>query len=151
VSVAAEGKPNLIPLLDMVLQLLMFFIICVNFVTEQVNADVKLPEAQSAKPMEKNQAADVLFVNLNYNSETGNHEVLILGQGSKSLLETRVLLRSMYEDKKREAGDGQVQTAIIIRASRNAEYSEVFKIMKMCQDIGYRKLRLRATIKNVPT
>ena len=104
-SVAAEGKPNLIPLLDMVLQLLMFFIICVNFVTEQMNADIKLPEAQSAKPMEKTQASDVLFVNLNYNSETGNHEVLILGQGSKSLLEARVLLRNLYEDKKREAKD----------------------------------------------
>ena len=42
-SVAAEGKPNLIPLLDMVLQLLMFFIICVNFVTEQMNADIYIP------------------------------------------------------------------------------------------------------------
>ena len=40
---SAEGsnaEPNLTPLLDVVLQLLMFFMMCVNFVTEQVNEDI---------------------------------------------------------------------------------------------------------------
>src|SRR5947209_9829151 len=65
-SPAAEGssaEPNLTPLLDVVLQLLMFFMMCVNFVTEQVNEDVKLPESQSAMPMDKADV-DVLFINL---------------------------------------------------------------------------------------
>src|SRR4051794_13729197 len=63
---ASEGsaaEPNLTPLLDVVLQLLMFFMMCVNFVTEQVNEDVKLPESQSAVPMDKADT-DVLFVNI---------------------------------------------------------------------------------------
>ena len=38
-------EPNLTPLLDMVLQLVMFFMLCANFVMEQVNESVKLPLA----------------------------------------------------------------------------------------------------------
>ena len=33
---ASKADPNLTPLLDVVFQLLMFFIMCVNFVAEQV-------------------------------------------------------------------------------------------------------------------
>ena len=45
----AHAEPNLTPLLDVVLQLLMFFMMCVNFVNEQVKEDVKLPESASAR------------------------------------------------------------------------------------------------------
>ena len=33
------------PLLDLVLQLVMFFMLCANFVMEQVNDTIKLPKA----------------------------------------------------------------------------------------------------------
>src|SRR5947209_19097482 len=56
-------EPNLTPLLDVVLQLLMFFMMCVNFVTEQVSGDIKLPVSQSARPMDKTET-DVLFINV---------------------------------------------------------------------------------------
>src|SRR4051812_26161705 len=58
-----NAEPNLTPLLDVVLQLLMFFMMCVNFVTEQVNEDVKLPGSQSARPMSKD-GTDSLLINL---------------------------------------------------------------------------------------
>src|SRR3954468_3925269 len=62
-SQGSIAEPNLTPLLDVVLQVLMFFMMCVNFVTEQVNEDIKLPESQSAMPMDKADV-DVLFINL---------------------------------------------------------------------------------------
>ena len=42
-----QAEPNLVPLLDLVFQLIMFFMVCVNFVSQQVNEDIKLPVAQS--------------------------------------------------------------------------------------------------------
>src|ERR1700681_1059144 len=58
-----RAEPNLIPLLDLVFQLLMFFIVCVNFVTQQVNEKIKLPDMQSARPMDKRET-DLLYLNL---------------------------------------------------------------------------------------
>ena len=42
-------EPNLTPLLDLVLQLVMFFMLCANFVVEQTSDKIKLPEAEAAK------------------------------------------------------------------------------------------------------
>src|SRR5260370_39985963 len=61
---AIKAEPNLTPLLDVVLQLLMFFMMCVNFVSEQVNEHIQLPVAQSARPMDKREG-EVLYLNLN--------------------------------------------------------------------------------------
>ncbi len=56
-------EPNLTPLLDVVLQLLMFFMISVNFVSEQINEDIRLPKSQAVKPMDKADT-DVLYLNV---------------------------------------------------------------------------------------
>jgi len=45
-------EPDLTPLLDLVMQLLMFFIINVNFVSNATDADTDLPTAGSARPEE---------------------------------------------------------------------------------------------------
>ena len=60
-----SGEPNLTPLLDMVLQLVMFFMMVANFTMEEVNADIKLPVALSAKAMDKSEMEDVLYLNIN--------------------------------------------------------------------------------------
>src|SRR5262245_64366092 len=48
----SEADPNLTPLLDVVLQLIMFFMITVNFVRE-LTLEVRLPEAESLVPKNK--------------------------------------------------------------------------------------------------
>src|ERR1700740_3348899 len=54
--------PDLTPLLDLVMQLLMFFIVNVNFVKEQVSQDVKLPTSTSARPISKGDTG-AIFIN----------------------------------------------------------------------------------------
>ena len=61
----AHDEPNLVPLLDLVLQLVMFFMMCANFVMEQVDQTIMLPVAQSAKPMTDAKNRDVVFLNIN--------------------------------------------------------------------------------------
>src|SRR5436190_23490795 len=59
------ADPNLVPLLDVVLQLIMFFMITVNFVrVDQFSDEIILPVAQNATPLD-NTAEEFLFLNLN--------------------------------------------------------------------------------------
>src|SRR5437773_1333609 len=69
-SVGSEGAdPNLTPLLDLVLQLIMFFMITVNFVrVDQFDDQIKLPVATSATPLDAS-AEDLIFLNLNAKGE----------------------------------------------------------------------------------
>lgn len=140
-----SAEPNLVPLLDLVFQLIMFFMVCVNFVNQQVNEDIKLPVAQSARPMDKTEL-DVLFLNVDHDGK-----LMVPGrdQPLTTLPQMRVYLRQVYADAKRadeEKGDhsGRVQTAVVIRADKRTTYLKIFELLQLCKDTGYHKLQLRA-------
>jgi biopolymer transport protein ExbD len=142
-NIGIKAEPNLTPLLDMVLQLLMFFMITVNFVNNQVNENIKLPEAQSARPMDK-RMVDVLYLNLNQNGK-----LELVGQDPLSkVTDIKVYLRNQIEDTKRlnrEKGKGDnVKTTVIIRAHKDANYKDVYQLMQLCKTVGYHRLQLRA-------
>jgi biopolymer transport protein ExbD len=137
-----KAEPNLTPLLDLVLQLVMFFMISANFIMEQVNQSIKLPEAQSALPLDKN-ATSVLFLNID---NEGNLAVPG-GAVKKRYAEMEQYLRSEFEDAARRAGGKEkVQTRIVVRADKTAKVSQVYPIWKLCQSVGFRNLELRAII-----
>ena len=140
-----RAEPNLVPLLDLVFQLIMFFMVCVNFVSQQVNEDIKLPVAQSARPMDKTEV-DVLFLNLD---QSGKLIVPGREQPLTTLPQMRVYLRQVYEDAKRlaqESGDksGRVKTTVVIRGDRRTTYQKIFDLLQLCKEAGYQKLQLRA-------
>jgi biopolymer transport protein ExbD len=170
----AHAEPNLTPLLDVVLQLLMFFMMCVNFVSEQVNEDIRLPQSQAVKPMDKADT-DVLFINLKpfdlkefqdrlpadvlarvqEKFRDGDECVLIPGKEPMRRSDLNIWLKQQYADAKQIAesaagGSKDVNTAIVIRAHKDADYGQVFEILQMCKNVGYRRLKLRALTKNTP-
>lgn len=141
---------NLVPLLDLVMQLLMFFMMCVNFVNEQLNESIKLPIAQSARPMDKTES-DVLFLNVN-----SDGKLEVAGRGKDKALtfpsEVKYYLETQFRDAERNARDkdrsAQVKTAVIIRADSRVDYKLVYELMRLCKTVGYTKLQLRAITKS---
>jgi biopolymer transport protein ExbD len=160
-------EPNLTPLLDVVLQLLMFFMMCVNFVTEQVSEDIKLPKSTSVKPMDKTDS-DVLFINCKpfregdfetrlppdamarakANFREGDLCIQVVGMEPMKLIDLGAYLKHHYEDAERTSKDGKVNTAIVIRAGLDTDYTQVFEVLHMCKVKGYTRLKLRALTKN---
>ena len=137
---AIKAEPNLVPLLDLVLQMLMFFIITVNFVSGQVNESIKLPVAQMAQPMKKD-ITDVLYLNIN---AKGQLEVVGKEQPLNDFGQIKNFLRTEYRNREVVAGPGKVNTSIIIRADLNTEYKLVYQILRQCKEQGFRKMQLRA-------
>src|SRR3954453_16774266 len=91
---SADAEPNLVPLLDLVLQLVMFFMMCANFVMEQVDQTILLPVAQQAKPMAETGPA-VVFLTV-----TADGALLVTGR-SKPLTtdaEVQVFLQTVHDD-----------------------------------------------------
>ncbi len=50
-----KAEPNLTPLLDVVFQLITFFMLVINFSSENYDQRVRLPVAESARPMDEEQ------------------------------------------------------------------------------------------------
>jgi len=146
-----KAEPNLVPLLDVVMQLLMFFMMCVNFVNEQFNQNIELPVAQSARPPSKTEdQSDVLVLNLNRNGhlEVSDQKPL------ETLPEMRFYLKEQFGDtyrlmaqrkeSRKAAGPVEVKTTVIIRADKGVEYETFYQLLQLCKEVGYRKLQLRA-------
>jgi biopolymer transport protein ExbD len=157
-----EVEPDLVPLLDLVMQLLMFFIINVNFVTEQVNPDIKLPTSDSARPIDK---ADTGALFLNQKSmkakefvnklspaeqerlRNQDSVVLVPGLPAMTLLECRAWLKDKYADAEKLAAGGDVKTAIVFRPDADLELDQLFKLMNYCKIAGFKKLKVRAIVR----
>ena len=150
VSNTDQVDPNLIPLLDLVLQLVMFFVMVANFARQEINEDVKLPEAQKATPPQNKNDTEMLYLNLDHE---GRLVVSGLENPISSLSEIQFYLKDEYRRAKEAAearGDrsGVVNTVVVIRGNADASFKRIFEVLRTCKEAGFRKWQLRAIIKN---
>jgi biopolymer transport protein ExbD len=130
--------PNLTPMLDVVLNLLLFFIVGYRAFTEQVDQKITLPLAQSARPVDKD--GEALFLNLN---DQGRVSVI---DGTTLLTKTEQGLAEFLKDIFEKAERLNKNLIVVIRADEGTSYQKVFDLMKLCKQVGFRRLRVRANI-----
>ncbi|MBI1915788.1 MAG: biopolymer transporter ExbD [Planctomycetes bacterium] len=158
-------EPNLTPLLDLVLQILMFFMVTVNFAQDQqqVSANVKLPDSETARPLSKAKDRDPIFLNLQLRPVEGGKPEYVVEvpsvDTSKGMTpqqreaarfmsqdNAKIWLQGKFLDLKRDNKNGEVTNSIIIRADKDAEYAEVFRLLGACSEAGFRTLKVRARV-----
>lgn len=142
-----RGEPNFTPLLDLVLQLIMFFMLSANFVMEQTAVEIRLPESIAAKAVEKT-AESILFLNVNKEGRV----ILTPDQweGDIHTLDNAVqvenYLRRRANEEKRRTKKDKLETVLILRVDRETEFRKTFEIMNACRRVGYERVQLRAIL-----
>ena len=63
------AEPNLTPILDMVFQLITFFMLVINFKATSVDRELILPVLGSSMPVEAEDQSEVLVLNLRSNGD----------------------------------------------------------------------------------
>src|SRR4051812_35913930 len=63
-SNSERAEPNLTPLLDMVFQLITFFMLVINFKGASLDMSLKLPVLGSARPLDKHGKLEPLLLNI---------------------------------------------------------------------------------------
>jgi len=135
---------NLTPLLDLVLQLIMFFMVTINFVrADQFDESISLPLATQAVPLQ-NDAEDWIFLNLDGEGRligTLKNYDLSTPQKLKAYL---VFQKENLEIAARGLGKtGEIRIIIILRADKRCKYSEVWTVLHSCQMAGFKHWQLR--------
>ncbi len=111
----------LTPLIDVVFQLLIFFLVATRFAEEDRELDVQLPSASEARPMTV--APKELFVNID---QTGRYYV-----------EGRTLTSDEVEAILRQAAaNNPTNQSVIIRADRRVPLDFVVSVMNLCNRVG---------------
>jgi biopolymer transport protein TolR len=138
---AQSAEPNLTPLLDMVLQLVMFFMLVANFVNEELNTKITLPVASQAKPLT---AKDTNFMYLNVD-KTGR--VLVpLGEPLLTPDQIRFYMRQAARNHVLGEAKALEEVTVIIRADKDARVQHILKTMQAVKEAKFRKVQLRAQI-----
>jgi len=144
-STEEVAEPNLMSMLDLVLQLLMFFLIVANFVAEQNNQDIKLPEATTAVPIDAEQK-DTISLNVDQNgnlviSDSGKEEAKL-----NSEFQIELYLKDTYSKLVSKMGKEEdvKKMIVVVRGDNRAEFEHIYRVMAAAKKANFPNVMLRA-------
>jgi biopolymer transport protein ExbD len=144
-------EPNMTPMLDLVLQLVMFFMLCANFVMEDVNPTIKLPAALLAKPLDKAEEY-VIVLNIDVNGHVlkpkGSNAPKLTNriqveQYMKSMMENDNIRKELAKKAGRKEPKGSL---VVVRAHEDCRFEQVSEVLNGCRNAGYLDIQLRAIV-----
>lgn len=149
-------EPNFTPLLDLVLQLVMFFMLCANFVMDQTNVEIKLPEALAAKALEKSEDY-AIYLNVNEQGKVilaPSDQYKDPGGGVVETLDNPAQVENFLKRRAKEDlaavgpanADKPLRSIIILRVHKDCPFEKTYGIMKACRKAQYLRVQLRAIL-----
>jgi biopolymer transport protein ExbD len=139
-----SAEPNLTPILDMVFQLITFFMLVINFKASALDLDLKLPVVGSAQPVDTKGQDDLLILNVNAKGELRAGGSLITDVPAYIALEANASqLAANRKDPNFKTGD-DLPSTVVIRADKSTTFALLNKVIQTCQEKGYRKFALKA-------
>ena len=131
-----SAEPDMTPMIDMTFQLIAFFMVLLNFGESEVDARIKLPSSQLAKPPEEQLAGRLVL-------QLTDDDRVIFGGNAIPIASLDRQLRN--ERRSLELlGTDSADATVILRADEDAKTGVVQEVIQKCQDNGFEKFALRA-------
>ncbi len=138
-----KAEPNLTPMLDMVFQLITFFVLVINFKSAELDLSLKLPVVGSARPVDST-ARDLLVLNIDntgtlklYGRPVEDVENYIRSESVRSQMSAGMTAADL------EAGE-ELPTTVVIRADCATPFKMINRVIRACQDNGFRQYDFKA-------
>ena len=139
---AASAEPNLTPMLDMVFQLITFFMLVINFKAAALDLSLRLPVVGSARSVET-EGVDLLILNIDKDGK-----LKVYGQPREITKYLEGEAKASFAAAKRENPrfdkKDDLPTTIVVRADRQTPFSLLNVVISSCQKNGFRKFALKA-------
>jgi biopolymer transport protein ExbD len=127
---------DMTPMIDIVFQLMTFFIFTLNFSEAEQDDRIQLPLSQLAKPVPGPVEKPITLQVTNSSSVIYAGELLPILQIGGYLEREKAMLVN--------AGRQPADATVIVRADGRAKTGEVQEVVKICQEKGFEKFALRA-------
>ena len=143
-SHSSSAEPNLTPILDMVFQLITFFMLVINFKSAAMDLDLKLPVVGSARPVDTQGQDDLVILNINSQGQLRVYGQLISDVPAYVANEAQAsLMVARRANPQIQFGD-DLPSTVVIRADKGTPFAMLNLIIAACQKNGYRQFALKA-------
>jgi biopolymer transport protein ExbD len=142
-SDASSAEPNLTPILDMVFQLITFFMLVINFQSASMDLDLRLPVVGSAQPVET-QGEDLLILNINSQGQLRVYGTLITNVEGYIRQEAQASLLVARKTNPNLKSGEDLPSTVVIRADKKTPFSMLNQVITACQTHGFRNFALKA-------
>src|SRR5215213_1934592 len=139
------SEPDMTPMIDIVFQLLAFFMFTINLSSTETDQRVTLPSSELAKPPDA-PYDHPLTIHL-----TENGEYIYAGAALANLNELRSALLREKQIIERYAVEKLEDVTIVIRADEDAPTGLVQEIIQLCQELQFERFALRGKQSEVRT
>ena len=147
-----QAESDLTPMIDVVFQLIIFFMLIINFADLDRAERIQLPVADQARPLDR-PPEDKITLNVDKDGD-----VIWLGDayfkkaGYSGLDEMLKFLRYRVSERMKGSTPAQdpsagLWTIVLVRGDKRATCGDVQKIMAKCQQYSLNKFALRAQVK----
>jgi biopolymer transport protein ExbD len=131
----SSGLVNLTPMIDVVFQLLLFFLVASKFAEDERELNIVLPHASEARPLSTK--PDLLFVNVD-------------AQGRYFVGQEELNAAGLEAKLKQVSANNPGQQTVEIRADRQCRWESVVEVMNLCNKAGIRDYRVTTTALEKP-
>ena len=137
-----KAEPNLTPILDMVFQLITFFMLVINFKSASLDLSLRLPIVGSARPVDTKGMEDLLILNI---TQEGKLIVYGIPKDIDSYIagEAQATRWAFRPKLDLQPGD-ELPSMVVIRADEATPFKLLNRVIKACQDNGFRNFALKA-------
>jgi len=140
----SRAEPNMVPILDMVFQLITFFMLVINFKGAESDLSLKLPVLGSARPMDMKGQEGLLVLNVDAEGRLKAYGNVVKDVKSYIASEARLETDRILVKNKEFKRGSELPTTVVLRADRVTRFRLLHEIVKTCQEQGYRKFALKA-------
>jgi len=138
-------EPNLTALLDIVLQMVMFFMLCSNFVAQQLDQKIKLPVAIAGKSVDRN-VIDFVILNIDDQGITTVGDEIFETPGKVQTFLGNQMAFDKARTKPSDWEQGRGRSLIILRGHKDCTYKQIHDVMEVCRRSGYENVQLRTLL-----
>lgn len=137
-----SAEPNLTPLLDLVFQLIAFFMLVINFKSAAIDPNIQLPVIGSARPIAVDGQGEVIVLNIDANGAVnvcGERQDVDQYLAREAELGLRL---AGHKEPVLHIGD-ELPTAVVIRADKATAFTTVNQTLQACQRYGFHRVSLK--------
>jgi biopolymer transport protein ExbD len=131
------SDPDMTPMIDCTFQLIIFFLLTLNFSSDEQSELIRLPASEIAKPMEGNLETPITVQILSSGLVLFGGDQMAPAALKGPLQRERDLIKSVL-------GRNLKNATIVIRADRAVPTGKVQEVIKVCQETEFERFVLRA-------